>query len=337
LSNSDKQSRWNLNAKKYLASLSTSYLISTGKFLSEVVFNELNRRQSIVGAGDAVAEKILQEPEVKKKTELTAPEISVSSQQKNKVPFSNKPNFIKGIKNLQVGIFPNRWRHQFDMLRAYALEKGCDVNDGATKMKKQLQTRCFGTHVPNKNEPYGQVIAQWCRTQRKAFKNEHHIAVHGVKNKIANVRISEARIAQLEEVGFAWDASAYWWYRNFNILQAYGMEAGCTVNDNRSKMKKQRQSKSFGTHVANKNEEYGLRFASWCYSQRNAFKNEQSLAETGVKISGSRISMGQMNKLKSIGFSLGTHKKRELIQKNSVKLSKCSKAPKRQKLNPSST
>lgn len=184
-----------------------------------------------------------------------------------------------------------RWEQKYDKLRAYAMEKGCNVNDYGSKMSKQQQTKSLGTHAATKNMTYGESLAKWCEGQRKAYRNEQS-------------RMTKPRISKLKRIGFKWDSpSVYWWKRNYHKLRAYALEDNCNVNDYGSKMKRQLQTKNFGSHVAEKNQEYGQELSKWCEKQRKAYRNERSLLDHGVKTSGLRISKKQIASLKRIGFT----------------------------------
>lgn len=210
----------------------------------------------------------------------------------------------------------DRWQKNYDMLRAYALEPGCSVNDGLSKIKKQLQTRSIGCHVASKNTEYSPSLARWCKTQRTAYRFEKSRSTRSLKKFSA--RISRVHITKLENIGFVWDSpSVHRWNRNCDKLKAYSLEAGCFVNDGGTKMKMQIQTKCHGLHVAEINKTYGEKFVRWCATQRSAYRNEKALRKHGVKTKTIRISETQIKKLESMGFkwdlkSSKVSKKRQL-------------------------
>lgn len=193
------------------------------------------------------------------------------------------------------------WSCNYDKLRAYQKEEGCNVNDMGTKIKQTLQTKSFRTHTVEVGQPYGKKLASWCSTQRMAKQNMERLANDPGAN-VGPIRISDKQIAKLEGIGFEWDISAYLWSCNFDKLRAYKKEESCNVNDGISKMKQQLQTQSFGTHVANIGHPYGT-LGRWCMGQKAAKKNMAKLAlNAGASVGSARISDAQIARLEGIGF-----------------------------------
>lgn len=148
----------------------------------------------------------------------------------------------------------------------------------------------------------------WCKKLRATYKSEQAANATATatpaKKHGRYPRIKKEQISKLENIGFEWDVTAYWWRRKFDKLRAYATEPGCGVNDYFTQMKNQLQTKSVGTHLAQKNVTYGQSLSNWCEKLRAARKNEQIImnGDVGTKRGNHRISKSQIEMLESINF-----------------------------------
>ena len=95
------------------------------------------------------------------------------------------------------------------------------------------------------------------------------------------------------------------WLGMFHMLQAYRQEPGADVNDFCSALNRCPQTKDFGSHFVDvdDNQTTYKRLGCWCKNQRQAYKNEAAIKTTGKNRKGmQRISSEQIRKLESIGF-----------------------------------
>lgn len=182
---------------------------------------------------------------------------------------------------------------------AYKNEKGCNVNDFFTKMKRQVQTQSFASHVSDSGKTY-RTLGTWCKNQRIAKRNLE-IPLLDTKANVSRHRISSEQIARLEEIGFSWDPKKYWWFAKLDMLQAYKREDYCSVTDGLMKMKRQAQTQSFGSHTAQIGESYA-KLGRWCSTQKTAKRNMDEIATGLILKNGFRISPDQILNLSNVGF-----------------------------------
>ncbi|GMI14727.1 hypothetical protein TrLO_g12523 [Triparma laevis f. longispina] len=97
----------------------------------------------------------------------------------------------------------------------------------------------------------GAKLGAWVRNLRKAYNND---------------RLSEDRVAMLEELGFVWDQLELAWERNFQALMNYKKEEGDCLVPARFKTVE------------------GVRLGRWVSNQRNTYKNGQVPADRVAKL-----------------------------------------------------
>lgn len=213
---------------------------------------------------------------------------------------------MPNIKNI-------KWAANYEKLIAYGLEKGCSVNDYPSKMKKQYQTRSIhGGHEAEEGKTYGKVFATWCENQRKAGRNN---------------RLKKERFDKLNGIGVDLGrvnnmSKSERWMAKFQKLKAYGQEPGCSVNDKGTKMKKQLQTISIEGHEMQEGKVYGQIFASWCHTQRLAYRSQQIIDAGGNPPNRCRISRERINKLEALGFEWGEINQMSLTDKWMAKFEK---------------
>ena len=100
---------------------------------------------------------------------------------------------------LTVGIDPlgTRWEAQFEKLKKFIERRGC-----------------FPYEIPYHDlEEEEKRLLEWTRRQKKQYRDS--------QNGETNARLSEERIAKLEEIGFSWNKNDYTWMERYQELVAY--------------------------------------------------------------------------------------------------------------------